>query len=161
MNAFQLNFAFLHTGLGSIIGGILISAYGTRVTFAIYAFSSLVAICIFVVIMNVYKRQLAPTVTALGEQTSGRNRQQWLDDDLKSRNLAVNENEFVQGGLSPHGVPTAPINRTSPKTSQPSASGKTRIEPKIAYNEEDAKIDEYITTNYREWRITMNRQPES
>ena len=153
-------FSFV-AGLGSIIGGYLISAYGTRVTFAIYAFSSLIAICVFVVIMNIYKRQLAPTVTALGEQTSGRNRQQWLDDDLKSRNLSVNENEFVQGGLSPHGVPTAPINRPPTKTSQPSASTKTRIEPKMSYNEEDAKIEEYIKKDYRDWRITMNRQPES
>ena len=155
-----ISLSFAPPGLGSIIGGFLISAYGTRVTFAIYAFSSLVAIGIFVVVMNIYKRQLAPTVTALGEQTSGRNRQQWLDDDLKSRNLAVNENEFVQGGLSPHGVPTAPLNRTPAKTSQPSVSTKTRIDPKMAYNEEDAKLDEYITKNHRDWRITMNRQVE-
>lgn len=104
--------------------------------------------------MNVYKRQLAPTVN-LGEQVSGRDRKKWLDDDLKNNNLVVNENEYVTGGLSPHGVPTAPINRTT-KTNQPTSSIKTRIEPKLR-SEEDAKLDEYITKNHRDWRITMNK----
>ena len=146
-------------GLGSIIGGFLISAYGTRYTFALYAFASLFAICIFVLIMNVYKQQLAPTVN-LGERTaSGRNRQSWLEDDLKSRNLGVNENEYPGGfPVSPHGVPTASIgaaNRSPTKSTQPSASTKTRVEPTINYNDDD--LDDYITKNHRDWRITMNK----
>ena len=104
--------------------------------------------------MNIYNRQLRTTVN-LGEQSSGRNRQKWLDDDLNKGSLAVNENEYVTGGLSPHGVPTAPINRQPTKTAQSTSSNKTRIEPPINYND-DNKLDEYITKNHREWRITRN-----
>lgn len=56
------NFYPINQGLGSIIGGYLISCYGTRITFAVYAFASLIAIFIFVFVMNVYKKKLAPTV---------------------------------------------------------------------------------------------------
>lgn len=106
--------------------------------------------------MNIYNRQLATTVD-LGERTaSGRNRQNFLENDLKNQNnLNVNKN-CLPGLISPHGVPTTPIaatNRSSIKQAQASATTRTRIEPQINYDESD----DWLYNNHRDWRITMNK----
>lgn len=105
--------------------------------------------------MNVYKKQLAPTIN-LGEgRASSERRQNWLDDDLKNRNsLGTNQTEnFV---ITPHGVPThAPISSSLNKAAKQTAStSKTKVDPKLDYNDD---LDDYITKNHREWRLTINK----
>ncbi|XP_054158851.1 major facilitator superfamily domain-containing protein 6-like [Oppia nitens] len=81
----------LGRGCGSIIGGIFVNRWGTRVTFRLYGVSSIIVLAGFIH-FNYYK------------PTEGYNFYEDNDND----NVIID----TSGALAPHGVPTNPIGRS-------------------------------------------------
>jgi MFS family permease len=170
------SYSALGKGLGSIVGGLLIRWLGTRSVFGMYALASLLVLLILFLITLKYPELDSTGVQSTGAdpKTNSAATQSATGSSLSTGTRTVETGSWEVGnqvgfkannclnppvapsfcGLTPHGVPTAPIGSvlTEPPNSPQRIPSNLPFEQHTLFAQNDPLADQLISGTLRDWK---------